>query len=263
MNKKLNLILAGSIFAAAGTAFGQMGAPQEEERGAAPAQPEQRAAQPAQPERPQGQAPQPGQPEQAEPEQDPAEMQAKLEELHDELEAISVRLNEIHEEALLAADVRQHLIDYETTLSEKMEDNAPGLEDQVAAHANVLEEIGGIRGDAEDLASSDRQQLESLLEQHAELKQQLAPIEGQFLNDADMHEARAEYQENLIAAMHEVDPEVDDIIQERMELAQNFMSLQQEFLQTQQPAQGQQPGQGGGGQQPAQGQGQGQPAPGR
>lgn len=237
--KTLSFILTGTFLAAAGTVSAQMAPPPQQQGGqegrAAPH--EQRQIQP--------QAPQQ---QEARPAQDPAAMQAKLEEMHGKLEEISHRLHDIHQEALLQENVRQYLIDYETVLNEKIDGNAPGLEEQVEAHARVLGEIKNVGGDADELSETEKRELERLLEEHAQVKQQLAPIEGQLMHDPEMQEARGEYQENLISAMHEVDSDVNDIIRERMEIAQNFMALQQEFLQSQQsqggqPAPGQQQGQ--------------------
>lgn len=243
MKKTLNLFLAGSVLAV-GTASAQLApAPQQERQ---PGQAPQQEAQPAPRQNaPQQSAPQAA-PQERAPQQDPEEVQAKLEALHQELEKISIRLSEIHQEALLDADVRKLLVEYESSLTEKIRDAAPGLGEQVDAHEKVLEDISDVGKDGDDISSEEKEELEQLLAQHGELKQQLAPIENQLLNDPEMREARSEYQEELIAAMNEVDPKVEEIIAERMELAQNFMALQQQYLQSQQSLEGQQPGQQGG-----------------
>lgn len=231
ITKTLNLFIAGSFFAIAGTATAQQGPSVQSER-ERPQAPQQQQRQQIQP------------PQQEEtPDRDPAELQAELEELRGEVEEISERLNDIHQEALLEEDARKALVEYETTFNGAIGDSAPGLEEQVEAHADVLKEIEQV-GEA-----GDEDKLKALLEEYNEVKQQLAPVESQLFNNEDLLEARTEYQEDLIAAMKVVDPKVEEIIDERMALAQEFMSLQQELVQSQQSQeapQGQQGQQGGG-----------------
>src|SRR5690554_6625438 len=100
MNTGLNLILTGTFAAIVGTASAQLAPAPQQERQSQPPQQQRQLQQPP---------PQQGAPQ----EKDPAEVQAKLQELHGELEKISLRLSEIHREALLEADVRKLLIDFE------------------------------------------------------------------------------------------------------------------------------------------------------
>lgn len=247
IKKTLNLFLAGSVLAAAGASFGQT-APGSQ-RPAAPAETPSRE-QPAFPPQAESRA----QP-QADAE-DPAELEAKMEEIREDVRGISLKLNEIHQEALLEDHVRQSLVDYETTFNEKVRDSAPGLESQVETHAKVLEEIADIGRDKDELDPREEQEMKGLLDEYNEVKQQLAPLENQLFNDQELMEARMKYQEDLVAAMNDVNSDVEEMIQERMELAQSFMALQQEYLESQQGAQGQAPQSGAPQQAP-------QPAPGR
>lgn len=216
MKKTLSLFLTGTFVAAVGTVSAQLAPAPQQGRQSAPPQQQTQIRQ----------APQ-GQPAQQQA-QDTTQIQAKLEELHRELEKVSVRLNDIHQEALLEEDVREMMVDYEKGLSEKILESAPDLEEQVTEHKKVLEKLSDLGGDAE------KPEIEALLTEHGALKQQLAPIENQLLNDTEVREARMEYQEELIAAMNEVNPEVEEIIEERMTLAQNMMAIQQQYLQSQQ-----------------------------
>lgn len=151
------------------------------------------------------------------------------------LQEIQQRLAEAQQKALDEnPGLQSQREELEELVIQKMEDEGYDPDANMETLENAQSEIQN-----EDLSDEERQQM---LQDAQQAQQQLQEAQQAAMQDEEVVEAQEAFQNDLMEAMREQDPETDDLIEE-------FRSIQQEMQGGMGQGQGQGQGQGGGGMQ--------------
>lgn len=178
------------------------------------------------------------------------DLNQKMNELHSELEDVSSKLSDTYEEALKDKEVRDSLVEYEKVLRKEMVQLAPDLEESIDTYYKQMEELRD--RDPENMDPEERLAYQEQMTEHHGLKAQLTPVELQARQDEEVAEHQNELQQVLLAEMRDIEPDFEQLLARRNELAEEFSSIQRKMMEQQQGAQQQTvPQQQGGRQQAA------------
>ncbi len=238
--KNITRLLAGSVLLAGTWVQAQeWGAPAEEP---AP-QPAQPAPQPApQPAEQPALGMQPADPGAASP-------QVELQQLQMQLQQISGQLSQIRQQAFEVQEIMDAITAYEQQLRAKMVALSPDVEDDIQQAEDLVDELRAVE-DPGALSPADAEEFQEKYMEFQQMVQRLQPIEQEASMDPEMQAAQQELESKVMAAMEDIDPQSAELMQERDQLIQRYMQLEQQLQQQQQqqqqqlqPQQPAQPGQ--------------------
>lgn len=174
----------------------------------------------------------------AAPQQAPAqgEMQ-QLQQMQAQIQQIEQQLGQAQQAAMQADAVQDALVEYETVRNDKLREQAPELADEIDRRENLTQELIENQPDPTGMSEAEQEHFQQVISELQQLQQALMPHDQQVLNDPEVTEARSGYEEVLIAHMRESNPQIDQLIQQRQQLATQLQQQLQQHQQQQAPQQ--------------------------
>lgn len=222
------VLMAGSVLLVGALAQAQeWGAPAEEPE---PAADPWGDAQPAEP--------QPAQPAIGAQPADPGvdSPQAELQQIQGQLQQISGQLSQVQQQAFELREIMDAFSAYEERLRAKMVALSPGVEDDIHAAEELVDELRTVE-DPSTLSPEDAQEFQEKYMEFQQMVQRLQPIEQEASMDPEMQAAQQDLETKVMDAMEEIDPASVQLMQERDRLIQRYMALEQQMQQQQQQQQ--------------------------
>lgn len=164
---------------------------------------------------------------------------------------VNARLSALAQQANEDEEVKKAREALETAALNKIKETTPNVQEDIDALQALGEKIqqsGEVGPGAGEPSEGTRKDIEEFQRQ----RQALGVLEQKALDDPQIQALRKEYEEKMMAALKEADPEAEQLLAEREQLSEQLQALQQRILQQQMQMQLQQQ---------LQQQGQGQPAP--
>lgn len=153
--------------------------------------------------------------------------ETRLQEIRTEFTQISNKLNAIQGEALQDPEVAEKQKTYNKTLKQEMVKIAPKEEEP------KVEKCFDLEKQLDNLSSpqsmEERQKAAELSQDYQQLKQELASIENEATQIAEVQEKRTTFLTAITEKMGELEPNFGKLIDRQQELVEEYRTIQQEI----------------------------------
>lgn len=159
-------------------------------------------------------------------------VQEKLQALQSNLQSLNNDIAEVQNEANKAPEIRKALQNYSEVLTAEMikidPDNKTLIQERQATYEQILE-----INNSTEMSAEKESRLQELGQKFNAVRQQLGQTEAQA-NQTDAASAAMEvYSEKVLSKMTEIDPEINEKIEQREAMSQEFRQLRNAIIQQQ------------------------------
>lgn len=156
--------------------------------------------------------------------------QSRLQELQSQLQEYELRLQEVQQQAMAEAEVQEARDTFSDTLDGAMAAVDPNAEEYQERKDELYSELVDM-GPYDALSEEDQANYQTMVQEYQQVDSQLQTLADQAMNEAEVQEAREEFQETLISQMRQIDSGIDDLLDAREEAYREFQELQQGMTQ--------------------------------
>lgn len=161
----------------------------------------------------------------------------EMQEIQMQLQQISAQLGAIQQQAFELQEVMDAFSAYEDKLRTKMLELSPDAESDIAEAEALMEELRAVDNPAA-LSPEEAEGFQEMYMEFQQAMQRLQPLEQQASMDPEIQAAQGELETLVQDAMSEISPEAPTMINQRDQLIERYMQLeqqQQQQMQQQQP----------------------------
>lgn len=156
--------------------------------------------------------------------------QSRLQELQSQLQQYELHLQEVQQQAMAEEEVQAARDNFSDTLDSAMAAVDPNAEEYQERKDELYSELVDM-GPYDALNEEEQANYQAMVQEYQQVDGQLQTLADQALGEAEVQEARAEFQETLISHMREIDSGIDDLLDAREEAFREFQELQQGMAQ--------------------------------
>lgn len=158
-------------------------------------------------------------------------VQQKLRELQGKLQVLNSEIYEVQNEANRSPEVQQALLNYSEVLTEEMKkidpENQSLIDQRQAAYKQILKVNFG------EMTPEKESQLQEIGQEFNSIRRQLGETEAQANRTERASSALNEYNEVVMARMAEMNPGIQEKIEQREAISREFTNLRNAIMQNQ------------------------------
>lgn len=159
---------------------------------------------------------------------------AEMQQIQMQLQQISAQLSQVQQQAFQLQEVMDAFAAYEQQLRAKMVDLSPDAADDIETAEELVEELRAVQ-DPNLLSPEEAEEFQEKYMVFQQTVQRLQPLEQQASQDPEIQAAQQELEVIVTQAMDDVSPEASDMMDQRDQLIQRYLELEQQ-QQRQAPA---------------------------
>ena len=167
--------------------------------------------------------------------QDQDMIQQKLQELQGELQVLNSEIFEVQNQANRSPEVQQALLNYNEVLTEEMKKIDPENESLIDQRQASYEQI--LKMNSGEMTPEKKTQLQGIGEKFNSIRQQLGETEAMANRSERASSAMNQYNEAVLNRMTQMNPQIQDKIERRESISQEFTRLRNAIIQQQQQQQ--------------------------
>lgn len=156
---------------------------------------------------------------------DTTQIQQRLMQVQQSLQKVNTEINNVRSEAAAQPEVEEALSSYNEAMTSVMLEKAPDQSEKIKKRSDLFEKIV----QATDINNADPKKLQAWNQEFISLRESLQPIEQAAEQSEPVVEARTDYSEKLTEAMVALEPNLQEKINQRNQLMQQFEQLQQQI----------------------------------
>ncbi len=164
------------------------------------------------------------------PPQSAEDVQSRLQELQAEFQQLNAEIESVQRRASNDPQASDALDQYRAALSKQMKEIEPGKSDLIDERDSLYDRLIELSG-KENPSEEETQQLQTLGQRFQQIRQELSTVESQANQAGPVQEAFNRYNEAIMAAMNEIDPNIEQKIEKKQELTQEFSMLRNALQQ--------------------------------
>lgn len=157
---------------------------------------------------------------------------AEMQNIQMQFQMISAQLAQIQEQTMRVQEVMDAMLQYEKVLQARMVELAPESAGDIEEADQLATELRSIE-DPESLDPEEIDALRAKVAQYHEKRVQLRPLEEQAGMDPGVQEAQDVARDIMMETMKGIHPGAEDLMEQREQLVERYMELEQEFRQQQ------------------------------
>lgn len=171
---------------------------------------------------------------QAQPAAEPDPMQ-EMQQIQMQLQQISAQLSQVQRQAFQLQEVMDAFEAYEEQIRAKMLELSPQAAEDIEAAEELVEELRAVE-DPNMLSPEEAEAFQETYSVFQQTVQRLQPLEQQASQDPEIQAAQQDLEEVVSQAMDSVSPEASDMMEQRDQLVERYLELEQQRQRQQPPA---------------------------
>ncbi|MFP4261288.1 MAG: hypothetical protein ACLFS1_09435, partial [Opitutales bacterium] len=161
-----------------------------------------------------------------------ADVQQRLQELQAEFQQLNAEIESVQRQASDDPKASDALEAYRVELTKQMKEIEPDKAELIDERDELYNQLMALSENT-DPSEEETQKLQTLGQRFNEVRQELSVVETQANQSGPVQEAFNAYNDAIMAAMNEVDSNIDQKIKQREELTEEFSTLRNAIQQQQ------------------------------